>query len=71
MDYRNYYDSYWKPLIDVLGMKKYRPHDTIHTCISLLTAAKVDEGFMEKNRRAQRSERNEGGLYAFRNTRID
>lgn len=55
--YRNYYDSYWIPLLINAGMGKlvkepdkkkpvfygHRPHDTRHTCVSLLTAAKVDE----------------------------
>ena len=47
-DYRNYYDSYWKPLVNALGMDSHRPHDTRHTCISLLTTAKVDERFIQK-----------------------
>lgn len=46
-DYRNYYDSYWTPLMDVLNFN-HTPHDTRHTCISLLTAAKVDERFIQK-----------------------
>ena len=47
-DYRNYYDSYWKPLVKTLNMDSHRPHDTRHTCVSLLTAAKVDERFIQK-----------------------
>lgn len=60
--YRNYYDSYWIPLILQLNMGKYvieedkkepvykghRPHDTRHTCVSLLTEAKVDERIIKK-----------------------
>jgi len=46
--YRNYYDSYWKPLLNIVNMEHHRPHDTRHTCISLLTAAKVDERFVQK-----------------------
>ncbi len=45
--YRNYYDSYWKPLLKELNMK-HKPHDTRHTFITLLTAAKVDERFIQK-----------------------
>lgn len=45
--YRNYYDSYWTPIIEVLGMK-HRPHDTRHTCISLLASAGVDERVVKK-----------------------
>lgn len=41
-EYRNYYDSYWKPLLLPLNMK-HRPHDCRHTCVSLLTAVNVDE----------------------------
>ncbi|WMI80586.1 tyrosine-type recombinase/integrase [Anaerotignum sp. MB30-C6] len=29
-------------------MEKHRPHDTRHTCVSLLTAAKADERFIQK-----------------------
>ena len=46
-DYRNYYDSYWTPLIEALNMN-HRPHDTRHTCISLLAAAGVDERIIKK-----------------------
>ena len=60
--YRNYYDSYWIPLMLQLNMGKYvieedkkepvykghRPHDTRHTCVSLLTEAKVDERIIKK-----------------------
>ena len=46
-DYRNYYDSYWTPLIEQMGMN-HRPHDTRHTCVSLLAAAGVDERLVKK-----------------------
>ena len=46
-DYRNYYDSYWKPLIEQLGLT-HRPHDTRHTCVSLLAEAGVDERLVKK-----------------------
>ena len=45
--YRNYYDSYWSPLMDELSLV-HRPHDTRHTCISLLTANGVDERLIKK-----------------------
>lgn len=45
--YRNYYDSYWEPLVEVLGMN-HRPHDTRHTCISLLTVAGVSDKVIKK-----------------------
>ncbi len=45
--YRNYYDSYWKPLIGTLGMT-HRPHDTRHTCISMLTVAGVSDKVIKK-----------------------
>ena len=45
--YRNYYDSYWKPLIESLNMT-HRPHDTRHTCISLLTVAGVSDKIIKK-----------------------
>lgn len=46
-EYRNYYDSYWKPLMRQINMS-HRPHDTRHTCISLLTEAGVDERMIKK-----------------------
>lgn len=45
--YRNYYDSYWKALIEPLDMT-HKPHDTRHTCISLLAAAGVDDRVIKK-----------------------
>ena len=45
--YRNYYDSYWTPLVAPLGME-HRPHDTRHTCISMLTVAGVSDKVIKK-----------------------
>ncbi len=45
--YRNYYDSYWKPLMDQVNMK-HRPHDCRHTCVSLLSEAGVDDRMIKK-----------------------
>lgn len=49
--YRNYYDSYWKTLLQQLGMD-LRPHDCRHACVSLLTQAGVDERIIKKNCRS-------------------
>ena len=46
--YRNYYDSYWTPLMEELSFVNHRPHDTRHTCVSLLTTAGVDERIIKK-----------------------
>lgn len=48
MPYHTYYDTYWKPLMSELGMDEHRPHDTRHTCVSLLTEAYVDERIIKK-----------------------
>lgn len=45
--YRNFYDSYWCPLMEVLSME-HLPHDTRHTCVSLLTMEGVDERIIKK-----------------------
>ena len=45
--YRNYYDSYWTPLMNSAQMN-HTPHDTRHTCISLLTEAGVDERLIQQ-----------------------
>lgn len=47
-EYRNYYDSYWKPMMQSIGMENHRPHDTRHTCVSMLTEAGVDERIIKK-----------------------
>lgn len=45
--YRNYYDSYWKPLLEQMHME-HRPHDCRHTCVSLLASAGIDERMIKK-----------------------
>lgn len=40
--YRNYYDSYWKPFLKELNME-HRPHDTRHTCVSMLAMNEVSQ----------------------------
>lgn len=41
--YRNYYDSYWKPSIEMLKIdSNITPHFCRHTCISMLAEAKVE-----------------------------
>ena len=45
--YRNFYDSYWTPTMNQLNME-HRPHDTRHTCVSMLTAKGVDERIVKK-----------------------
>ena len=47
-EYRNYYDSYWTPLMKSFGLDKFTPHCTRHTCISLLTEAGVDDRIIKK-----------------------
>ena len=46
-DYRNYYDSYFIPLMDQLGYTQ-TPHCTRHTCISMLAEAHVDQTMIKK-----------------------
>jgi len=45
--YRNYYDSYWTMVINELGLV-HKPHDTRHTCVSLLAMEKVDPTTIKK-----------------------
>ena len=45
--YRNFYDSYWMPLIEQLNLS-HLPHDTRHTCVSLLTAMGVDDRIIKR-----------------------
>lgn len=46
-DYRNYKDSYWAPLMESLGFD-HLPHDTRHTCVSMLVEAHVDQTMIKK-----------------------
>ncbi|KIR03434.1 DNA integration/recombination/inversion protein [Lachnospiraceae bacterium TWA4] len=46
--YKNYYDSYWTPLMKQLDMAQHKPHDTRHTCVSLLTSAGVDDRVIKR-----------------------
>lgn len=47
LSYHNFYEAYWKPLMAKLKMS-HLPHDTRHTCITLLTIAKVDDKVIRK-----------------------
>lgn len=46
-DYSNYYECYFQPLMEQIGMA-HRPHDTRHTCITLLTEAGVEPTMIKK-----------------------
>jgi integrase len=45
--YHNYCDCYWFPILESIGME-HRPHDTRHTCVSLLASAGVDDRVIKK-----------------------
>lgn len=45
--YRNYYDSYFTPLMQNLDIEK-TPHCCRHTCISMLAAARIDQTMIKK-----------------------
>lgn len=45
--YRNYYDSYWKAYMTDLGLS-HKPHDTRHTCVSLMAQKGIDERIIKK-----------------------
>lgn len=45
--YRNNKDSYWTPLIENIKMD-HTPHDTRHTCISMLAEKHVDQTMIKK-----------------------
>ena len=47
LPYYTFRDNYWKAVMDILNMD-HRPHDTRHTCISLLTEAGVDQRIIRK-----------------------
>lgn len=47
ISYHNFYGAYWKPLMEWLQMH-HHPHDTRHTCISMLTVAGIDDKVIRK-----------------------
>ena len=47
LSYSVFRDNYWDGVMDLLSMD-HRPHETRHTCISLLTRAKVDDRLIRK-----------------------
>lgn len=48
LSYHNYYKNYWTPLLDKLDIPNHRPHDTRHTCISMLATSKVDDKIIKR-----------------------
>lgn len=47
MTYDGFNKRYWKAVMDIVRMD-HRPHDTRHTCVSLLTEAGVDQRVIRK-----------------------
>ena len=45
--YRNYYDSYWTPVMELIG-STHKPHDTRHTCVSMMTEKEVSPTLIKK-----------------------
>ena len=46
MLYSNYLNAYWKPILEPLGWKQ-TPHHARHTCVTLLTEARVEPTFIK------------------------
>lgn len=44
---KNFRDAYWTPIMNRFNME-HKPHDTIHTCVSMLTQADVKEVTIKK-----------------------
>ena len=45
--YRNYYETYWQPLMEDMFLE-HLPHDTRHTTISLLAKANVNQTIIKR-----------------------
>ena len=41
--YRNYKDDYWHKIFDAMGMERHLPHDTRHTCTTLMERANIND----------------------------
>ena len=46
LSYDNFIKRYWRPINERLGMK-HSPHETRHTCISMLTTANINPTFIK------------------------
>lgn len=46
MLYSNYLNAYWKPILEPFGWKQ-TPHHARHTCVTLLTEARVEPTFIK------------------------
>ncbi len=46
--YHNYFASYWMPLLAQIGMDSHRPHDTRHTCITMMNNAGISEKIQKR-----------------------
>ncbi len=47
ISYRNFYETYWKAVMEQMNMH-HRPHDTRHTCVTMLTLANVNEKLIKR-----------------------
>lgn len=47
ISYSTFLQKYWTPLMNDLGYQ-HKPHDTRHTCVSLLTEAEVDKRIIKQ-----------------------
>lgn len=45
--YRNYYDSYWTPAMELID-SQHKPHDTRHTCVSMLAEKAISPTLIKK-----------------------
>ena len=45
--YTNYCDSYWEPVMELIDAA-HKPHDTRHTCISMMTEKGVSPTLIKK-----------------------
>ena len=48
MVYHTYIDTYWDKPLTQIGIQDHRPHDTRHTCVSLLAEANVNKTLIQR-----------------------
>ena len=48
VQYRQYRRAYFDPIMDILHLDSHLPHDTRHTCVSMLAEAKVQPAIIKR-----------------------
>ena len=46
--YQHYYNYHWKKFLNSIGLGYHLPHETRHTCVTLLTLAHIEDKLIKR-----------------------